>query len=161
MKPLSAKLEFVLLSFCILSIFSNAKARGEDWKVYYTSDSDFYFYDIDSITKFKEVVKVSEKSVARRIREYNLLEALKEIREIEKRSHREMSDESRKKTIDALAAQEIKRQYELNCPRKMYRMVTGMEFDKDGTLIDSVISTKWDTVKPDSIIEKLYHAVCR
>ena len=129
--------------------------------MYYASDSDFYFYDIQSVTKFKEVVKVSEKSVARQIKEYNLTEALKEIREIEKRSHKEMSDESRKKTIDALAAQEIKRLYELNCSRKMYRMITGMEYDKDGTLIDSVMSSKWCYIKPDSTVEKLYDAVCR
>jgi hypothetical protein len=161
LKLLSAKLEVVLLSLWILFIFSNTKARGEDWKVYYASDSDFYFYDVQSITKFKEVVKVSEKSVARQIKGYNLTEALKEIGEIEKKSHKEMSDESRKKTIDALAVQEIKSLYEINCPRKMYRMITGMEYDKDGTLMDSVISSKWDTVKPDSIIEKLYHAVCR
>ncbi len=161
MKPLSTKQEVVLLSFCILFIFSNTKAQGEDWKIYYASDSDFYFYDVESITKFKEVVKVSEKSVTRQIKQYNLAEALKEIVEIENKSHKEMNDELRKKTIDALAVQEIKRLYELNCSRKMYHMITGMEYDKDGTLIDSVISSKWDTIKPDSIIEKLYHAGCR
>lgn len=160
MKRLLVKLEVVLLGFCILFIFSYTKAKGEDWKVYYVSDSDFYFYDVDSITKFKEAVKVSEKSVARQIKPYNLTEALKKIVEIENKSLKEMNDESRKKTIETLAAQETIRLYEINCSREMYRIITGMEYDKEETLIDSVISSKWDYVKPDSIIEKLYKAVC-
>ncbi len=160
MKRLLVKLEVVFLSFCILFIFSYTKAKGEDWKVYYVSDSDFYFYDVDSITKFKEAVKVSEKSVARQVKQYNLTEALKEIVEIENKSHRETGDELREKAIDTLAAQEIRRLYEINCSRKMYCIITGMKYDKEGTLINSVISSKWDYVKPDSIVEKLYKAVC-
>jgi hypothetical protein len=161
MKLLSAKFEVILLILWALSILNATNAAGENWKLYYVSDNDLYFYDVDSITKFKEVAKVSEKSVSRQIKQYNLIEALREIVKIEKKSGSEMSDELHKKVIDDMAVQETKSLCEMRCSQRMYRIITGMEYDKEGTLIDAVISSKWDRVKPDSIFEKLYDAICR
>ena len=160
MKLLSVKLDVFLLSCCILLVFGSTQAEGGDWKIYCISDYVFYFYDAESITRSKNVVKVSEKSVVRQIKQCNLTEALREIVEIEKTGPGEMSEESRKRALDGLALQETRRLYEISCQEKRYRIITGMEYDREGTLIDGIFSTKWDSVKPGSIIEKLHQAIC-
>jgi len=160
MKPVAVRLEVFVLIFWILFIFGHIQAAATDWKLYHVSEEEFYFYDTQSITKRKGVVKVSEKSVVREIRPCNLTEALKKVTEIETKSPGEMSSESRKKAIDNLALQVTRRLYEMRCSKKRYRIITGMEYDKEGTLLDGIISSKWDSVPPNSIIEELYKAVC-
>jgi hypothetical protein len=159
-RRLSVKPAIILLSCWIVFVFGCTQAEGKDWKLYHVSDEDFYFYDVEGITKSKKVVKVSEKTVVRQIKPCNVTEALKEIVELENKGPTEMADESRKKAIDTMALQETRRLYEIQCSNKMYRIITGMEYDKEGTLIDGILSSKWDRIKPDSIIEKLYTAVC-
>ncbi len=161
MKPIAVRLEVIVLSFWILLIFGHTQAAATDWKLYHVSKEEFYFYDAQSITRHRGVVKVSEKSVVREIKPCNLTEALKVVVEIEKKSPGEMSSESHKKAVDNLALQVTRRLYEMRCSKKMYRIITGMEYDKEGTLIDGIISSKWDSVVPDSIIEKLYKVVCQ
>jgi hypothetical protein len=159
-KTLSVRLGVVLLSFWILFVFSEIPAEGKNWKLYHISEKEFYFYDAESVMKTKNVLKVSEKSVVREIKPCNLAEALKEIVELDKGSPLEMTDESRKKAIATRTLQETRRLYEIRCSKKMYRIATGMEYDKEETLIDGILSSSWDSLNPDSIIEKLYKAVC-
>ena len=160
MKAIAVRLEVIVLGFWIFFIFGLAQAAATDWKLYHASEEEFYFYDSQSITKRKGVVKVSEKSVVREIKPCNLTEALKKVVEIEKKSPGEMSAESHKKAVDGLALQVTRRLYEMRCSKKTYRIITGMEYDKEGTLLDGIISSKWDSVPPNSIIEELYKAVC-
>jgi hypothetical protein len=161
MKSLSVRLGVIFLSFWILFVFSDSPAEGKNWKLYHISEEEFYFYDAQSVTKTKNVLKVSEKSVARAIKPCNLPEALKVVGELDNRRPLEMTDELRKKAIATRALQETRRLYEIICSKKIYRIVTRMEYDKEETLIDGVLSSRWDSLKPDSIIEKLYKAVCR
>jgi surface-adhesin protein E len=154
-----------ILSACILSslfipfILTSSQAQGPDWKLYYRSDDILYLYDARSITKSKGILKVSEKSVFRRTKQYNYPQALTKI---EKEGADKMSDELRKKTIDGLALQVTRCLYEIRCSPKRYRMITGMKYDNEGILIDSVIiSLEWHNIEPGSIIERLYNEVCR
>ena len=65
MKLSSVRLKVILLSFWILFIFDDTQAEGKNWKLYHVSNEEFYFYDVESISGHKGVVKVSEKSVLR------------------------------------------------------------------------------------------------
>jgi hypothetical protein len=150
----------ILSGFLILFILGSSQAEGPDWKLYCTSDDVFYFYDARSITKSEGILKVSEKSVVREIKQYNYPQALTKTMEIEKEGSGAMSDELRRKTVDALALQVTRRLYEIRCSPKSYRMITGMKYDKEGILIDSIISLKVDAIRPGCIIEKLYNEVC-
>ena len=160
LKLSSVRLKVILLSFWTLFVCGCAQAEGKSWKLYHVSNEEFHFYDVKSITRHKGVVKVSEKSVLRQTKPCNLTEALKEVVELEKKSSGEMSGELRKKTVNNLALQETRRLYEMRCSKRMYRMITGMEYDKEGTLIDGIISSIWEGIKPDSIIEKLFETIC-
>ena len=159
-KPTAVRLEVIVLSFWVLIVFGHTRAAATDWKLYHTSGEEFYFYDAQSMTKRKGVVKVSEKSVVRETKPCNLTEALKQVVEIEKKSPGEMSAESHKKMVNNLALQVTRRLYEMRCSKKRYRIITGMEYDKEGTLIDGIISSEWGSIQPDSVIEELYKAVC-
>lgn len=152
----------VILLFC--SVFFGlgwSRVEGCEWKLYHLSHAAFYFFDLGSVTQSATALKVSEKSVLRQTKPCNLAEAVKEISELEKKNSRGMPDEARRKAIAARAVQETRRLYEIQCQAKMARVITGMEYDKEETLIDAVPSSKWETIKPNSIIEKLYEAVCR
>jgi len=148
----------ILASFFTFSILASSQAQGPAWKLYYTSDDVLYLYDARSITKSKGIVRVSEKSVARKTKQYNYPQALTKI---EKEGSDKMDDEFRKKAVDGLALQVTRRLYEITCSPKRYRMITGMKYDNEGILIDSVTSIQWQSIEPGSIIEKLYHEVCR
>ena len=113
-----------------------------------------------SVTKSKDILKVSERSVVREIKQYNYPQALTKIMEMEKEGSGKMSDELRKKTVDALDLQATRRLYEMRCSSKRYQVITGMKYDNEGILIDSIISLKWESIKPGSIVEKLYNEVC-
>ena len=147
----------ILAGFFILFILTSSQAQGPNWKLYCTSDDVLYLYDARSITKSKGILKVSEKSVVRETKKYNYPQA---VTKIEEEGTDKMSDELRKKTVDGLALQVTKRLYEIGCSPKRYRMITGMKYDNEGILIDSVISLKWHSIEPGSIIERLYNEVC-
>lgn len=162
MKLLSNETGVIVLSIWVLSLLNYINAAAANWKLYCASDENLYYYDAGSITNFKGVsIKVSEKSVAREIKQHSLAQALTEIAGIEKKSGSEISGELRKERINTMALQEIRRLYEIRCPAKMYRIITGMEYDKEETLIDGITCSKWEYVHPHSITEKLYEAVCR
>jgi hypothetical protein len=150
----------IITGFLIFFVLAFSQAEGPDWRLYWTSDDVLYLYDARSITKSKDILKVSEKSVGRQKKQYNFPQALTKIMEINKEGSGEMSDEIRKKTIDALALQVTRRLYEIRCSPKRYRMITGMKYDNEGILIDGIISLEWGTINPGSIIEKLYNEVC-
>ena len=147
----------ILAGLFILFILTSSQAEGPDWKLYCTSDDVLYLYDARSITKSKDILKISEKSVVRGTKQYNYPQALTKI---EKEGSGKMSDELRKKTIDRLALQVTRRLYEIRCSPKRYRMITGMKYDNEGILIDSATSLKWQSIEPGSIIERLYNEVC-
>ena len=157
MKILSA---VIIIGFLMPFILASSQAEGPEWRLYCTPDDVFYFYDAGRITKSNGILKVSEKSVVREIKQYNYPQALTKIMEIEKKGSGAMGDELRQKAVDALALQVTRRLYEIRCSPKSYRMITGMKYDKEGILIDGIISLKWDRINPGSIIEKLYNEVC-
>lgn len=147
----------ILAGFFTLFILTSSQAQGPDWKLYCTSDNVLYFYDAGSVTKSKGILKVSEKSVVRETKKYNYPQALTKI---EKEGPSNLNETLRKKTVDGLALQVTRRLYEITCSPKRYRMITGMKYDNEGILIDSVTSIKWQNIEPGSIIEKLYNEVC-
>jgi len=59
-----------------------------------------------------------------------------------------------------LALQVTRRLYEIRCSPQRYRIITGMKYDNEGILIDSVTSIEWQSIEPGSIIERLHHEVC-
>jgi len=147
----------ILASSFIPSILASSQAEGPDWKLYCTADDVLYLYDTKSITKSKGNLKVSEKSVVRKKKQYNYPQALTKI---EKEGSGKKDDELHRKMVDGLALQVTRRLYEISCSPKRYRMITGMKYDNEGILIDSVTSLNWHSIKPGSIIERLYNEVC-
>jgi hypothetical protein len=147
----------ILAGFLILFILTSSRAEGPNWKLYCTSEDVIYLYDARSITKSKGILRVSEKSVVREVKQYNYPQALTKI---EEEGTDKMSDDLRKKTVDRLALQVTRRLYEIRCSPQRYRMITGMKYDNEGILIDSVTSLKWQSIEPGSIIERLHNEVC-
>jgi hypothetical protein len=147
-----------LSSFLLFFVLTSPEALGPDWKLYCLSDDVLYLYDARSITKFKGILKVSEKSVVRKTKQYNYPQALLKI---EKEGSGKMDDELLKKAVDDLALQVTRRLYEIKCSPKRYRMITGMKYDNEGILIDSATFLNWQKIKPGSVIEKLCNEVCR
>jgi hypothetical protein len=147
----------ILAGFFIVFILISSQAEGPNWKLYCTSEDVIYLYDARSITKSKGILRVSEKSVVREVKQYNYPQALTKI---EEEGTDKMSDDLRKKTVDRLALQVTRRLYEIRCSPQRYRMITGMKYDNEGILIDSVTSLKWQSIEPGSIIERLHNEVC-
>ncbi len=148
----------ILAGYFMFFILTSLQAQGPDWKLYWASDDVLYLYDARSITKSKGILRISEKSVVRKIKQYNYPQALTKI---EKEGSDKMDDELRKKAVDGLALQVTRRLYEISCSPKRYRIITGMKYDNEGILIDSVTSLKWQSIEPGSIIERLHHEVCQ
>ncbi len=147
----------ILASFFISSILTSSQAEGPDWKLYSTVDDVLYLYDTRSITKSKDIIRVSEKSVVRKKKPYNYPQALMKI---EQEGSGKMNDELRRQMVDGLALQVTRRLYEIRCSPKRYRVITGMKYDHEGILIDSATSLNWHSIEPGSIIERLSNEVC-
>lgn len=53
--------------------------------------------------------------------------------------------------------------YEINCKKGMFRIISGINYDTDGIVLDSYSNekVKWDYIVPDTMIDSLRKKVCK
>lgn len=50
--------------------------------------------------------------------------------------------------------------YELNCNDKVYRLISGIDYDREKRMLAEMTLSHWKPIYPDSLIETLHQAVC-
>jgi hypothetical protein len=50
--------------------------------------------------------------------------------------------------------------YELNCLDKVYRLISGIDYDRENRMLAEMAISSWKPIYPDSLIETLLPAVC-
>jgi hypothetical protein len=51
--------------------------------------------------------------------------------------------------------------YELHCNDKVYRLVSGIDYDREKRMLAEMSLSSWKPIYPDSLIETLLPALCR
>lgn len=173
MKSISVKLGVLLLTIGL--IFNYAEVWGADW-CYYGTQEDIgqFFYDKDSMTALPEgFVRVR----VRAIKDEDLKKAIEEKKEATQKFIEEKL--SGKKALSKEQTEILYRQWqkeflrdtviaekrmliELKCGEKMFRLVSGVEYDEKGNAKKgfSASQPEWLPVGPEAPIEGLYNLVC-
>jgi hypothetical protein len=50
--------------------------------------------------------------------------------------------------------------YELHCNDKVYRLISGIDYDREKRMLAEMTLSPWKPIYPDSLIETLHQAVC-
>lgn len=158
-----------------LILLGNIEAWGADWRYYGTTDDvGQFFYDKDSIIFVTEgVVRLWE----RVIRDEDLKKAIEEKKEaIQKFIERKVSgrkdvpkeevekiyEEWQKAFLRDLTIREKRMFIELKCRDKMFRLISGIEYDAKGN-VEKILSTpqaEWLPIATETPIEGLYKIIC-
>ena len=139
MKSLLGKVGVILIG---LAIFGYAKAWGEDWKLYGSTENHKAYYDTQSITHpSKNIVKVylkwdyTKKGVMNWVNDYG--------KEYENISHSIFL-------------------HEINCVENKLRRLSATNYDHKGNVIDSISSkSKWMFFIQESRGGGLFKEVCK
>ena len=51
--------------------------------------------------------------------------------------------------------------YELNCNDKVYRLISGIDYDRENRMLAEMTLSSWKPIYPDSLMETLLPALCR
>ena len=165
----------VILFMTGLIILSHTEVWGADWRHYGTTDGvGQFYYDKDSIAFLPGgVVRVW----ARTIKDEDLKKAIEEKKKaiqkfIERRvsGKKAISEEESKKIYEEwqkeflrnLVIPEKRMLIELRCGDKMYRLLSGTEYDEKGNAQKgfSAPQAQWLQIIPESPIEGLYKIAC-
>ena len=172
MKSMSVRLG---VTFFMIGLISAIEAWGKDWRYYGTTDDvGQFFYDKDSIVSLPDgVVRLWE----RVIRDEDLKKAVEEKKEaIQKFIERKVSgrkdvpkeevekiyEEWQKAFLRDLTIREKRMLIELKCGDRMFRLISGIEYDAKGN-VEKILSTPqaaWLPITAETPIEGLYKIVC-
>jgi len=172
MKLISVNLGVILLIVGLIS--GHAEVWGVDWCHYGMSERGQFYYDKDSLTYLPEgVVKVWE----RVIKDEDLKKAFEENKEATQKfiegkvsGKRELSKEQsetlykqwEKEFLKDLVIPEKRMLIELKCGEKMFRLISGFEYDEKGNAIKgfSALQMEWLPIALEAPMEGLYDVVC-
>jgi len=172
MKSISVTMGVILLLIGLIS--SDMEVWGTDWCYYGTSDMGQYYYDKDSITSLPEdVVRLWE----RVIKDEDLKKAFEEKREtvekyieakvpgkkaLSKEESRRLYEAWQKEFLRDLILPEKRMLIELKCGEKMFRLISGIEYDQKGEIIKALSASQaeWLSIVSGTPMEELYHIVC-
>ena len=172
MKSVLVKLGIVLLFIGLVSGY--VEVWGVDWCPYGTSDMGQFYYDKDSLTSLPEgVVRVWE----RVIKDEDLKKAFEEKKEatrkfIEGKVSRKQAlskeeteilyEQWQKEFLRDLVISEKRMLIELKCGEKMFRLVSGVEYDEKGNAKKGFTASQmeWLPIPPEAPTEKLYNLAC-
>lgn len=172
MKLISVNLGVILVIVGLIS--GHAEVWGVDWCHYGMSERGQFYYDKDSLTYLPEgVVKVWE----RVIKDEDLKKAFEENKEATQKfiegkvsGKRELSKEQsetlykqwEKKFLKDLVIPEKRMLIELKCGEKMFRLISGFEYDEKGNTPKGFLATnpEWLKAAPETPTEALHNIVC-
>ena len=174
MKSISVKLIATFFMMTLITL-STIEAWGKDWRYYGTKDDvGQFFYDKDSVVSLPGgVVRMWQ----RVIKEEDLKKAIEEKREaIQKFIERKVSgrkdvpkeevekiyEEWQKAFLRDLTIREKRMLIELKCGDKMFRLISGIEYDAKGN-VEKILSTpqaEWLPITAETPLEALSKIVC-
>lgn len=136
------KLSRLLIIIGIGLFLSNAKAEGADWRLWYkNTDGLLFYYDTESISPAsKDVINVTGKVEGTEIAVLN-----PKTKKIDQRSK----------------AENIPCEFQFNCSRRTYRMVSSRVAYEGETHELNSPDAKWIAITPDSFFEPFYEKVCQ
>lgn len=132
-----------------LTILGPAKVPAADWKLLGSDDGFSYFYDSTSISyPSKNIGKVWTKTVYKEKGRAQTLEAFRDNRELLNLI----------KNVDHTV-----NLFEIDCPEKKFRTLSGVFYSKSGKVLKTIESTSgtWKSIPPDTIYEALHELVCK
>jgi hypothetical protein len=172
MKSISVKLGIILLVIGV--IFGHVEVWGVDWCHYGTSGKGQFYYDKDSLMSLPEnVVRVWE----RVIQDEDLKKAFEEKKEaiqkfiegkvsgkkaLSKEQTEILYEQWQKEFLRDLVISEKRMLVELKCGEKMFRLVSGVEYDEKGNARKGFAASQpeWLPIGPETPVEGLYNTVC-
>jgi hypothetical protein len=166
----------VILAVIGVTIFGNIEVWGVDWTYYADTGikGDVYYYDKESITSLPEgVVRVRE----RVIKDEDLKKAFEEKKgavqkfierrvsgkkAISKEESEQIYEECQKEFLRDLVIAGKRIQIELKCGDKMFRLISGVEYDEKGNAIRGISGSpsEWLQIIPETPIENLHKILC-
>jgi hypothetical protein len=171
MKSLFGKVEVILIG---LAIFSYAEVWGEDWCYYATADIGHFYYDKESITSpSNDILRVWERIIKdedlKRVLEEKkgamqkfLSEKTSEKKNISKEEFEKLYAEWTKEFFKYLIITEKRMLIEMKCRDKMFRVISGLEYDEKGSVMNSFSNSKtdWQYLVPETPSQELYQILC-
>ncbi len=172
MKSVLRKLGIVLLVIGFIS--GDVEGWGVDWCHYGTSDEGQFYYDKDSITYLPDgVVRVWQ----RVIKDEDLKKAFEDKKEaiqkfiegkvsgkeaLSKEQTEILYEQWQKEFLRDLVIPEKRMLTELKCGEKMFRLISGIEYDEKGNAKKGFTASQmeWLPVGPEAPTEGLYNLVC-
>lgn len=172
MKFVSEKLGIVLLFIGLVSGY--VEVWGVDWYHYGTSDMGQFYYDKDSLTVLPDdVVRVWE----RVIKDEDLKKAFEDKKEatqkfiegkvsgkkaLSKEETAILYEQWQREFLRDLVIPEKRMLIELKCGEKIFRLISGVEYDEKGNAKKgfSASQPEWLPVGPEAPIGGLYNLVC-
>jgi hypothetical protein len=172
MKSISVKLGVILLIVGL--VFGHVEVWGVDWCHYGTSDMGQFYYDKDSLTYLPEgVVRVWE----RVIKDEDLKKAFEEKKDatqkfiegkvsgkkaLSKEQSEILYEQWQKEFLRDLVIPEKRMLIGLKCGEKMFRLISGVEYDEKGNAKKgfSALQPEWLRIVPEALTEGLYNLVC-
>jgi len=161
--------------FLVIGLLSgHVEVWGVDRCHYGTSDEGHFYYDKDSLEFLREgVVRVWE----RVIKDEDLKKAFEEKKEATQKfiegkvsGKRALSKEQteilygqwQKEFLRDLVMSEKRMLIELKCGEKMFRLVSGVEYDEKGNVKKGFAASQleWLPIAPEAPTEGLYNLVC-
>lgn len=136
----------VILLILIITLFGCTRADVLDnrWKIYFTDEyRNCYYYDSKSLTHVsKNIIRVWDKKIL--------------TEETVKKINKRFSEFAEKGFIAPRVDTEIIMLFEIDCPKKMARVIeqpplVNKEFE---------VPSNWSSIPPESPIEYLYEILC-
>ena len=141
--PRTAGIAGLLAAFLVLQ----GPVFGTDWTLCSENEFLFLYFKASGITRSEEgLIKVWVKYVPKgqKGREF-----WAHIRNLEKIPMKQFQGYAYSVVL-----------YELNCQDKVYRLISGIDYNRENRMLAEMPLSKWKPVYPDSLIETLQQAVC-
>lgn len=132
-----------------IAILYCAEAIAADWKSLGSDDDFSYFYDSATISyPSKAIARVWTKTI---YKEKGRVKSMERFRD-----NRELSGII--KNVDHTL-----NLFEIKCPDRKFRTLSGIFYSKNGKVLKTVESTSgpWKFIPPDTIYETIYELVCK
>ena len=147
------KFGIILIGFWSLLIYGFEKAEGAEWKLFQTTSAgNIYYYDATSIKRFpNDILRVWVRIIETTGFSQADLEKLKDPKKAIA-----VVKEAQKKSTG-----EWKQLFEINCSRRMVRVLSATSYDMNGNIKENYeLPSEWTRIPQNSVTNYLAKILC-